>query len=144
VLDGGEDRVSLGGTKLKRFMESVDQVTQSIPEPMPESSSPAMNAAEAVAEQAASLEDREDRGEKAPSSASIQRRQDWEDAISTGLAFVGKLAKALLVGAWGSRFWRHRRSSDRRRKGRPWEAPAFPEKIVESMVERDEQTGQAF
>ena len=41
VLDGGQETVSLGGTKLKRFMDSVEQVTGHIPEPMlsdPESS----------------------------------------------------------------------------------------------------------
>jgi len=35
VLDGGQDEVFLGGTKLTKFMESVEKVTQAIPPPMP-------------------------------------------------------------------------------------------------------------
>jgi SNF2 family DNA or RNA helicase len=37
VLDGGRDEVFLGGSRLKRFMESVEKVTGSIPEPPPRS-----------------------------------------------------------------------------------------------------------
>ncbi len=36
VLDKGEDEVFLGGTRLKRFMESVENATGSIPSPMPQ------------------------------------------------------------------------------------------------------------
>ncbi|MGQ9592168.1 MAG: DEAD/DEAH box helicase, partial [Planctomycetota bacterium] len=35
VLDGGQDEVFLGGTRLKRFMESVESVTAAIPKSMP-------------------------------------------------------------------------------------------------------------
>lgn len=35
VLDGGQDEVFLGGTRLKRFLESVETVTRSIPASMP-------------------------------------------------------------------------------------------------------------
>ena len=36
VLDKGEDEVFLGGTRLKRFMESVEKATGSIPASMPQ------------------------------------------------------------------------------------------------------------
>ena len=35
MLDGGESEVFLGGTRLKRFMESVEKATGSIPPSMP-------------------------------------------------------------------------------------------------------------
>ena len=35
VLDGGKDEIFLGGTRLKRFMESVETATTAISEPMP-------------------------------------------------------------------------------------------------------------
>jgi superfamily II DNA or RNA helicase len=40
VLDGGESEVFLGGTKLKKFMESVEQATGSIPASMPREEEP--------------------------------------------------------------------------------------------------------
>jgi hypothetical protein len=40
VLDGGKDEVFFGGTRLKKFMESVEKVTSSIPEPMPAQAEP--------------------------------------------------------------------------------------------------------
>jgi len=36
VLDKGKDEVFLGGTRLKRFMDSIDKATSAIPEPMPQ------------------------------------------------------------------------------------------------------------
>ncbi|MFH1614307.1 MAG: DEAD/DEAH box helicase [Planctomycetota bacterium] len=36
VLDKGQDEVFLGGTRLKRFMDSVDKATSAIPESMPQ------------------------------------------------------------------------------------------------------------
>ena len=36
VLDGGQDEVFLGGTRLKQFMESVEKATGSIPPSMPQ------------------------------------------------------------------------------------------------------------
>ena len=47
VLDGGQDEVFLGGTRLKRFMESVDQVTSANPGPMARQAEAAEEAAEA-------------------------------------------------------------------------------------------------
>ncbi|HIQ20778.1 MAG TPA: hypothetical protein EYH34_06045, partial [Planctomycetes bacterium] len=41
VLDGGKDEVFLGKTRLKRFMESVEKATGSIPQRMPSHGAPA-------------------------------------------------------------------------------------------------------
>ena len=39
VLDGGPNEVFMGGTRLKKFMESVEKATGNIPTSMPEQSS---------------------------------------------------------------------------------------------------------
>src|SRR5262249_34519635 len=36
VLDGGESSVFMGGSKLKKFIETVDKITGNIPAPVPE------------------------------------------------------------------------------------------------------------
>ncbi len=41
VLDGGENEVFLGGSRLTRFIESVEKVTSQIPAPVVEESVPA-------------------------------------------------------------------------------------------------------
>lgn len=136
VLDGGEDRVSLGGTRLKRFMESVDQVTQSIPEPMPEPSGSVMEDLESILDQAAAHDERSASMEKKPSVASVRKRQGWEDAISAGFTFAEKLLQALLG---------NRGEIAPGKTGPEKDSDAIsPTKIFESFVERDAQTGQGF
>lgn len=80
VLDGGTPEVALGGTRLKRFMDSVDQVTGSIPAAMPRHEEPAQIA---------------DAGE-VDGSTDIQTAQpQWEDLLSAGLSFLDRLGSAL-------------------------------------------------
>jgi superfamily II DNA/RNA helicase len=81
VLDGGRDEVFLGGTRLKRFMDSVDKVTQSIPASMP----PQAESTDPVPEKA--LEE-----EAAASAAPTQ--PDWAELLSAGLSFLDKLGRA--------------------------------------------------
>jgi superfamily II DNA or RNA helicase len=40
ILDGGDPSVALGGTRMKRFMESVEKVTEAIPSPSPADPAP--------------------------------------------------------------------------------------------------------
>jgi superfamily II DNA or RNA helicase len=88
VLDKGQDEVFLGGTRLKRFMDSVDKATSAIPEPMPRQAKPVGNGDAA-----------EDEGlvrtgkQKMPETI---QQQAWDDLVSTGLSFVNKLGQALL------------------------------------------------
>ncbi len=80
VLDGGANEVFLGGSRLKRFMDSVDKVTQAIPAAMPPE------------------EKEEPEAEKAPEEAPVvpapAAGPNWENVISAGLALLNKLSGA--------------------------------------------------
>ncbi|MBN2327204.1 MAG: DEAD/DEAH box helicase [Candidatus Omnitrophica bacterium] len=86
VLDGGEDEVFLGGSKLKKFMETVDKVTTAASGPMTAAETPPPAPSEEDGgldlDQAAAREERE-----APEA--------WMDLASTGMEFLGKLGRAL-------------------------------------------------
>jgi len=86
VLDKGQDEVFLGGTRLQKFMEGVEQATGAIPQPMP---TPAEAAADtASADQQAPIEP-----EVAPP---VQAKETpWNDLVTTGLSFLDKLSQAL-------------------------------------------------
>ncbi len=90
VLDGGEDEVFLGGTKLKKFMETVDRVTDNIPGSMPAHEEPPTAADESIKEETLASEK-----EKTPRQPSGQPQEVWNDLISTGLDFIGKLGQAM-------------------------------------------------
>ncbi len=81
VLDGGNPEVFLGGTRLKRFMESVDQVTGAVPPSMPTQEDAVSQAA------AGELEVSPD----VPTPA----QPDWENLLSAGVSFLNKLGSAL-------------------------------------------------
>lgn len=80
VLDGGQSEVFLGGSRLKRFMESVDRVTGDIP--------PAMPVQEDVVTQPSQAP--EVTGHREPVSG-----RDWEGLLSAGVSFLSKLGAAL-------------------------------------------------
>ena len=91
VLDGGQDEVFLGGTRLKRFMESVERVATAIPAAMPPAGT-----------NGGSGSDREG-GEDRPSApggngAHPAGADGWGDILEAGAAFVGKLAEAVKAG----------------------------------------------
>jgi len=81
VLDGGTPEVALGGTRLKRFMDSVDQVTGNIPAAMPRHEGPAP-----IADA--------DEPDGSP-DAQVPVQPQWEDLLSAGLSFLNKLGSAL-------------------------------------------------
>jgi superfamily II DNA or RNA helicase len=85
VLDGGANEVFLGGTRLTRFMDSVDKVTQSIPAAMPPE------------------ENVEPEPDEAPEEAMVvpapPAGPNWENVISAGLALLSKLSGTLSGGA---------------------------------------------
>ncbi len=82
VLDGGVSEVFLGGTRLKRFMESVDRVAKSIPQPMPLQ---------------AEVDDQrlEEEEKNKTVVAEIPGPPDWGGLISAGLSFLDRLGRAL-------------------------------------------------
>jgi len=88
VLDKGKDEVFLGGTRLKRFMDSVDNATSAIPAPMPQQAKAGGNGDGTGQEVSVETE-------KEKMSDTIQR-QAWDDLVSTGLSFLDKLGQTLL------------------------------------------------
>jgi len=88
VLDKGKDEVFLGGSRLKRFMDSVDKATGAIPESMPQQAKVGGNGN--GAEQEILSKPKND----APAEAVQQ--QAWDDLVSTGLSFLDKLGQTLL------------------------------------------------
>jgi superfamily II DNA or RNA helicase len=88
VLDKGKDEVFVGGTRLKRFMDSVDNATSAIPVPMPQQAKAGGNGDGTGQEVSVETE-------KEKMSDTIQR-QAWDDLVSTGLSFLDKLGQTLL------------------------------------------------
>jgi len=82
VLDGGQSEVFLGGSRLKRFMESVDQVTGAIPPAMPSQEDTASQASDGA-------------GPRKPAPAPGPIQAQWESLLSAGLSFLGRLGGAL-------------------------------------------------
>jgi superfamily II DNA or RNA helicase len=80
VLDGGTSEVFLGGSRLKRFMDSVNQVTQAIPTPMPE-------------EEKAESE-REPAREEETRPAPVAAQPEWENLLAAGLTLLNRLTGA--------------------------------------------------
>jgi superfamily II DNA or RNA helicase len=93
VLDGGASEVFLGGSRLKRFMDSVDKVTQSIPAPMP--------VEEKIEDESDKAADEDQAVERRPSLAEGDRagtldvqppaEPNWENLITAGLALLNRL-----------------------------------------------------
>jgi len=88
VLDKGKDEVFLGGTRLKRFMDSVDKATSCIPEPMPQQAEAGGNRDYTRQEVSVETEEKE-------MSETVQQ-QALDDLVSTGLSFLDKLGRTLL------------------------------------------------
>lgn len=117
VLDGGEDEVFLGGTRLKCFMESVEGVTEKIPTPMPvESSEKAGGEDVDVAVPDADVAEKADE---------VPVQDVWSEAITAGLSFLTKLADV---------------AASNKPNAEGLTAPAG----LSSMVERDDKTGRSY
>ena len=90
VLDKGKDEVFLGGTRLKRFMDSIDKATGAIPEPMPQQAKAGGDGGSIEEEASITAEKRK--------AAESEPEQAWNDIISAGLTFFDKLGQTLLKG----------------------------------------------
>jgi len=151
VLDGGKDEVFLGGTRLKRFMDSVDKVTGAIPSPAPCEPEPpsAADAAASVAEAAAgaaaeaaaepagvSITDEIDRLAGPPSGAASKpaapEQQAWGELLTAGAALLENLGRALSGAGSGG--------------GAGPQAPSgrSPIALPENLLARDDRTGQNY
>ena len=92
VLDGGENEVFLGGTRLNRFMESVENATAAIPEKMPAEPDRSANGKDRIAD-----EQRSKSTEKSFAD-SLQGEQAWADVFSAGMSLLEKISGALSAG----------------------------------------------
>ncbi len=90
VLDKGKDEVFLGGTRLKRFMDSVDKATSTIPESMPQQAN-AGGDGDGTEQEIPAKAKRKDTTE-------TPQQRALDDLVSTGLSFLEKLGRALLEG----------------------------------------------
>ena len=88
VLDKGKDEVFLGGTRLKRFMDSVDKATSAIPESMPQKARAGGNGD--GTEQKVPVETENEK------TTETKQQEDWNELVSTGLSFLDKLGQTLL------------------------------------------------
>ena len=82
ILEDGQDEVFLGGSRLKRFMESVDKATGGIPAAMPQSSEKDKD--EVISKKAE------------PQQPEVQDTQKiWSDLITAGASFLTQLGNAI-------------------------------------------------
>jgi superfamily II DNA or RNA helicase len=117
VLDGGSDEVFLGGTRLKRFMESVEQATDRIPAAMPAQD-------EALADEPSTREEA-----LVEAAVPAPQQAEWSELAAAGLAFVEKLGQALLARQQGG--------TDAPAKGGSRDG-------IDSLLARDERTGEPY
>jgi superfamily II DNA/RNA helicase len=157
VLDGGEKDVFLGGSRLNKFMETVEAATAAIPESMIEDAEEALQTpTEAMTEPAGMGEgrkpERRRRGrrsrfapERVPAaaaagmaleadddavavgSAATPAADPWSGLLQAGMALLQQVASAARNGTSAGRA-----------------AEARPSSVVQSLVQRDERTGESY
>ena len=126
VLDGGEDQVLLGGTRLTRFMESVEKTTGAIPAPMPRETLESRAEASAGLQEARAEDEAEGNGRPARAASPKGSTAGLADLLTAGLSFLDTLGKALSTGE----------AAAPGEKGRHVSADSF--------IGRDPSTGQAY
>jgi len=104
VLDGGAGEVFLGGTKLSRFMESVEKATTSMPAPVPQAEAPEAPEAEP---------DREAPAEHDP----LQRA--WSQFATAAMGFLAPFTGAAAASAGEGTVTALERLVSRDEAGRP-------------------------
>ena len=124
VLDGGEKEVFLGGSRLTKFMETVENATRSIPAASLEDRSEESRAAENGAEEAAA-----DVAEEAaaPRAAPAALADPFAGLLQTGVALLQQLAGAARPAATAARV-----------RGAPQAGQGL------SFLARDERTGESY
>ncbi|MBI4559020.1 MAG: DEAD/DEAH box helicase [Candidatus Hydrogenedentes bacterium] len=89
VLDGGESEVFLGGSKMKKFMETVEKVAEHTPQHVPTTEETK------ELEESGALEMPGGGEELAPAEAAEPRQEAWSNVLSAGMELLGKLGQAL-------------------------------------------------
>src|SRR5262245_30888755 len=125
VLDGGEKDVFLGGSRLNKFMETVEKATQAIPEPTLDGVEEALSrptepaeAPRAQPEQALPVEPESETEDAAAGPAA----DPWSGLLQAGMALLQQLS-----GAVGNR-----------------STASSPSQPLASLMQRDERTGETF
>ena len=85
ILEDGQDEVFLGGSRLKRFMESVEKATDGIPDTMPQLSE-------------AEKEESESRKARLQQSEVNNSQKIWSDLITAGASFLTQLGNTIQGG----------------------------------------------
>jgi superfamily II DNA or RNA helicase len=127
VLDGGEKEVFLGGSRLNKFMETVESATAAIPEPI----------AEELEEEAPAAERPEPDADEAPPPPSKKARPDQERpavpaaAPTAGDPWAGLLQVGMaLLQQWSA--------------GAAGKSGGNGSAGLGNLVQRDERTGEAY
>ncbi len=140
VLDGGQDEVFLGGTRLKRFMESVETATDSLSAstPSPVASIEPDEACDSVASDerptASTDATAAAMAERPPAqtpAASVAPEQLWSDLATAGMAMLDGLSRMFASGS---------AQGDSKPSGPGRAVPSAPT----GLLERDERTGQTY
>jgi superfamily II DNA or RNA helicase len=128
VLEGGESEVFLGGTRLKKFMDSVEQVTGSVPPPQTVTPLPQIDQRQLPPEPARPKQPTHKA--EPPSSPAVPaapalelEARVWADLLSAGKSLLDNLSRAILPPQPGS-------------------APSPQEPAA--TVQRDVATGQSY
>ena len=92
VLDGGEKEVFLGGSRLSKFMETVEKTTGSIPAAQVEESAPQ---ARAAGQAPADGEEGAAKLEAAVAAPKAEAGDPWAGLLTTGLDFLGQILSSI-------------------------------------------------
>ena len=125
VLDGGENEVFLGGSRMQKFMESVEKVSDATPAAATESATiyeedeapweageagsatgtplATKQAAEGKAAQSLSAARPEKAKAAKQASAPAAAGEPWNELVNAGLAFLGQLGKTVAAGDGGGK-----------------------------------------
>jgi len=124
ILDSGQPEVFLGGSRLKRFMESVETATTKIPAPaveeQPADTAPERPVSDREAEAEASPQRPPRAAAPSPAGAPAAATDPWAGLLQGGLSLLEQLAAGARGGA------------------APSAGPAV------SLVRRDESTGESY
>jgi hypothetical protein len=153
VLDGGQDEVFMGGTRLKKFMESVESATTTMgpamapsePEAKPSGSIEPTMARAAAGNAAAGASAAAAGGAmvRAPAAGAASPQRGLADLLSAGASWLDQLARSLQ----GSGDAATAASGDRSAGQPPNETGpglALPADLAGRLVRRDEATGRSY
>ncbi len=143
VLDGGQDEVFMGGNRLKKFMETVEKATSSIPQRMPNAEADGADGRATGGNGEESSEPgRAKRGRagrrgqerlESPITPTLATptQEPWAELLTAGMSFLEKLGRAMGAG-------------QSPQQGRPSGAAGVPglPGLPPGLVEQDAATGK--